>query len=71
MSTLIHKLRTEPAMVVATVLAALALVGVNVSDGNADAITQLVAAGAPLIAGLVTRSKVAPVGPGPQGIDHL
>lgn len=60
MDTLIARIQAEPAMVVATVLAALALVGVNVSDANVDLITQAVAALVPLVAGVVTRSKVTP-----------
>lgn len=51
---------TEPALVIGIVTAALALVGIRVSDASASTATQLLAALAPIIAGAITRSKVSP-----------
>lgn len=60
MTTIIDKLRNEPAMVVATVLAFLAYFGVRLSEEQASAVSQLVTVLGPLLAGLIIRRQVTP-----------
>lgn len=60
MHVFLRKLRDEPAMVVAAIVAVLALFGVNVTDNNADLITQVLAVLVPLVGGAVTRQQVTP-----------
>lgn len=61
-------MKNEPAVTVASITAvvaaligALVAFGVNLSDDQQKAILALVAVAGPVIAGLVTRSKVTPV----------
>ena len=59
--TLIDRLRFEPAMVAAGILAALAFAGVTLTDDHASLLSQLVIVAGPLIAGIFVRAKVVPV----------
>ena len=63
MNTLVDKLRREPAAVVGAVVAMVALVGVNISQDNVDAVTQLIVIVVPLIGAWTTRAKVVPLAP--------
>lgn len=60
LSQFIDKLKTEPAAVVGTIVAVLALVGVRVSDGDAATVTQLFVLLLPLIGAVVVRQQVTP-----------
>ena len=59
--TLIDRLKYEPAMVAAGILAALAFAGVTLTDDHASLLSQLVIVAGPLIAGLFVRRRVVPV----------
>jgi len=61
MNPLIERLRTEPAMIVAGLLAIATLVGVKVSEDQASALSQILTVLGPLLAGLIIRSQVIPV----------
>lgn len=61
MSPLLVKLRTEPAMIAAVVLAIVAFLGVRLSEDQASLVSQLVTVLGPLVAGLFVRSQVTPV----------
>lgn len=61
MSNLLDKLRTEPAMIAAVILAIVAYFGVRLSQEQASLVSQLVTVLGPLIAGLFVRSQVTPV----------
>lgn len=60
MTALLERLRSEPAMVASTILAALALIGVRLSEDDASALSQAIVTLGPLLSGLVIRSKVSP-----------
>lgn len=59
-STILSKLKNEPAMLVATVLAFLAYFGVRLSEDDASALSQVVTAVGPLVAGVLIRRFVTP-----------
>ncbi len=61
MNALAQRLRDEPAMVVAGILAIATLIGVKVSEDQASALSQILTFVGPLIAGLIIRSQVIPV----------
>jgi len=61
MNALAEKLRTEPAMIVAGILAIATLVGVRFSQEQASALSQILTVLGPLVAGLIIRSQVIPV----------
>jgi len=61
MTALADKLRTEPAMVVAGILALATLLGVRFSQEQASALSQILTVLGPLIAGLIIRAQVIPV----------
>lgn len=61
MTTILDRLRHEPALVASTVLAFIAFLGVRLSEEEASTVSQLVTVLGPLLAGLVIRSQVTPV----------
>lgn len=61
MNALAQRLRDEPAMIVAAILAIATLVGVRLSEDQASALSQILTVAGPLLAGLVIRSQVVPV----------
>jgi len=60
MTAFAQRLRDEPAMIVAAILAIATLVGVKVSQDQASALSQILTVVGPLVAGLVIRSQVIP-----------
>lgn len=60
MTPILNRLRNEPAMLVSTVLAFLAYLGVTVSEQDASTITQLVTVLGPIVAGVLIRQQVTP-----------
>jgi len=61
MTPFIERLRDEPAMIVAAILAVATLLGVRLSEEQASALSQILTVLGPLLAGLVIRSQVIPV----------
>ena len=58
--TIIDKLKNEPALLTATVLAFLAYFGVRLSEDQVSTVSQIVTVLGPIVAGLVIRHQVTP-----------
>lgn len=60
MDAIRNLLRTEPAVIVGVIVAALALAGVTLTEDRVDALTQVLAFALPLVGSVVIRQNVSP-----------